>query len=146
MAGIIVGIIGTIVTGYSIGQTALQNAKTTEGEYKYRIRIGQSVNEGDGWAPEVKVFDQDWSKLGRSNFEDHWITEDNTLYEETFGSSNNQIHHADLIAGNNAICLAWIEYYDADGSNPAVVLGDNILSCGHGYWPPTNTHVQQQPR
>jgi hypothetical protein len=143
LVGAILDIISIGLTATSIGQTAINGAQesTVSGTYRYRMRIGQNVNTGDadGWAPEVKLYNSDWGELARSSFESRWAN-DGELHDEQFGSGTRQIHHADMIAGNNAICVAWWEFYDADNTPPVVLLGGNVLRCG-GYWSPTNSYL-----
>ena len=143
VVGAILDIISIGLTAASIGQTAIADGQdnTVSGTYRYRMRIGQNVatNDADGWAPEVKFYESNWEELARSSFESTWAN-DGELHNEQFGEDTRQIYHADVIAGNNAICVAWFEFYDADGTPPVVLLGGNILRCG-GYWSPTDSYL-----
>lgn len=150
MAAIVVGgildIISIGLTAASIGQTAIDGLGNSEsdGNYRYRMRIGQSVEVGDqdGWAPEVKYFDAAYDEIARSSYETHWVN-DGALHSEQFGDDTRQIYEADLIAGDNAICAAWFDFWDADATAPVLVLGGNILRCG-GYWSPTRTFLRDE--
>lgn len=117
--------------------------KPEPGNYKARIRVGQDENgEDDGFFPEINLVDFNGNNIATSGGEDHWIDK-GSIGEETFGEGTVQIAKMEYRARNNAICMAWLEIYDADQTPPTVFLGETLAQCGARHYP-SNTYIRVQ--
>lgn len=97
--------------------------------YKHRIRVGQADDTSDGWMPQSIFYDVYGNEIAKSPWQGTWV-DVGRWHEEEFGDDSLQVGQIEVHNGNNAVCFVWHEWYDNDGSDPIILLGETAQWCG----------------
>lgn len=128
-----VDVIG-ILSGVITIATFFQDLAPDPDRYKHRIRVGQRSEDSGGWFPQAIFSNAYNEELARSSWQSKWV-ENGEFMEESFGNNRRQVDNIEVLAGNNAVCFVWHEFYDSDGSDPIVVFGETAKQCGAPWYP-----------
>lgn len=118
----------------------LAQAATVRASYDVSVFVGQGNGEHDGRIPQVTLFSANDEQIAQSKSSDGPWAQKGEITTQTFGDGETrQIHHLNIDAGDNAICLAWIKVNPSQGETGTFPFyGETLKQCGARSYPSQN--------